>query len=79
MKILSIFEEFEEKNRVLKLQNAYENGIIKEQDLSEIEKQELFQLYNEQINDLQEEIERSKVELKMYKNIISKKMERIKK
>ena len=28
------------------LQNAYENGIIKEQDLSEIEKQELFQLYN---------------------------------
>lgn len=76
---MSIFEEFEEKNRLLKLQKDYENGVIKEQDLSEIQKNELFQLYNEQIKDLEEEIERSKITLKMYKNKISKKMEKMKK
>ena len=76
---MSIFEEFEEKNKILKLQKDYEKGIIKEENLSEKEKNELFLLYNEQIKELEEEIERSKITLKMYKNSISKKMDKLKK
>ena len=76
---MSIFNEFEEKNRILKLQNDYENGIIKEDELSEEQKEELMNLYNEQIRNLEEEILRDKVELKMYKQKIKNKMEMLKK
>ena len=76
---MSIFNEFEEKNRLLKLQNDYENGIIKEDELSEEQKEELMNLYNEQIRNLEEEILRDKVELKMYKQKIKNKMEMLKK
>lgn len=76
---MSIFNEFEEKNRLLKLQNDYENGIIKEDELSEEQKEELMNLYNEQIRNLEEEILRDKVELKMYKQKIKNKMELVKK
>lgn len=76
---MSIFDEFEEKNRLLKLQKDYENGIILEEELTKKQKEELMNLYNEQIRNLEDEIARSKVTLKMYKNKISKKMEKLKK
>ena len=76
---MSIFNEFEEKNRILKLQNDYENGIIKDNELSEEQKEELMNLYDEQIKNLEEEILRDKVELKMYKQKIKNKMEMLKK
>ena len=78
-KYMSIFDEFEEKNRLLKLQKDYENGIILEEELTKKQKEELMNLYNEQIRNLEDEIARSKVTLKMYKNKISKKMEKLKK
>ena len=78
-KQMSILDEFEEKNRLLKLQKDYENGIILEEELTKKQKEELMNLYNEQIRNLEDEIARSKVTLKMYKNKISKKMEKLKK
>lgn len=76
---VSIFDDFEEKNRLLKLQKDYESGIIKEEELSEQQKQQLMELYNEQIKNLEEEINRTKVEMKMYKHKIKNKIEMLKK
>lgn len=76
---MSIFEEFEEKNKVLKLQKDYEDGKILEEELTEEQKDQLMELYNEQIKELEDEIERSKVTLKLYKKSISEKMDKLKK
>ena len=76
---MSIFEEFEEKNKVLKLQKDYETGKILEEELTTEQKEKLLKLYNEQIKEFEEEIARTKVALKMYKKSISEKMDKLKK
>ena len=76
---MSIIEEFEEKNKVLKLQKDYETGKILEEELTTEQKEKLLKLYNEQIKEFEEEIARTKVALKMYKKSISEKMDKLKK
>lgn len=76
---MNIFDEFEEKKRLLELQKEYEEGIIIEEELSEKQKEELIGFYNNQIKYLEEEITRSKVTFNMLKNTISKKINKLKK
>ena len=76
---MSIFDEFEEKNKLLKLQKDYENGIIREEDLSEKQKSELMKLYKEQISNLEEEAIRCQKKLEMYKSKIIEKRKKLNK
>lgn len=75
---MNVFDEIEYKRKILKLQQDYETGIILEEELSKNQKEELINLYNDQINNLEEEINRSNVTLKLYKDTISKKIDKIK-
>ena len=47
---------FEEKNRLLKLQKDFEDNKISERELSEKEKRDLKTLYHQQINELENTI-----------------------
>lgn len=57
-------------NKLLELQKSFEDGTIKEEELSEEEKKGLTQLYKQQIIDLQTNINNNKNALKMYKEKI---------
>ena len=67
---MSIFNEFEEKRNVLKLQKDYEAGIRKEEELSEKQKEDLIKLYKEQITNLEYDEIIYKRKLQMYKEKI---------
>lgn len=47
--------KFKEENELIMLQRDYENGKIKEEELSESQKKELLTLYKKQIATLEEE------------------------
>ena len=74
---MSIFDEFEEKRKILNLQKAYESGIIREEELSEKQKAELMKLYNEQITSLEYDAIMYKRKLQMYKQKIIEKRKKI--
>ena len=57
-------------NKLLELQKCFEEGIIKEEDLSEEQKSSLEELYKKQIEDLQRNIDKNKNDLKLYKEKI---------
>ena len=57
---------------ILNIQTKYENGDIKENDLSSYEKEELIKLYEEQINTLEENICAYRNKLSNYKEKIIK-------
>lgn len=57
-------------NKLLELQKSFEDGTIKEEELSEEEKSILIQLYKQQIVDLQTNINNNKQVLKQYKEKI---------
>lgn len=50
--------------RILKLQEDYRNGLIEEEDISKEDYQKLLDLYDEQNRQIQEEIEREKIQIK---------------
>lgn len=55
---------------LLELQKNYEQGTIKEEDLSQEEKDSLIELYEKQIEDLQNDIDDNKRAFEMYKEKI---------
>ena len=57
-------------NKLLELQKSFEAGTLKEENLSEEEKSSLIQLYKQQIEDLQRNIDNNKNALKLYKEKI---------
>lgn len=63
-------EKFEKERKLLELQKKYEEGIIKETELSEEEKRSLMELYKSQIEDLQKDIDGYKRTSLMYKEKI---------
>ena len=74
----NIIDELEDKRKIIKLQQKYEAGKIKEEELSEVQKKELLNLYQEQISTLEGNIILYKRKLKLYKKKISEKMEKMK-
>ena len=57
-------------HKLLELQKSFEAGTLKEENLSEEEKSSLIQLYKQQIEDLQRNIDNNKNALKLYKEKI---------
>ena len=55
---------------LLELQKSFEQGTIKEEDLSEEEKNSLIELYEKQIEDLQKAIDDNKRAFEMYREKI---------
>ena len=68
----NIFEEFEKEKELLELQKKYEDGIILEQELTEEEKNLLINLYKQQIEILNNNINTYKKRLNDYKEKILK-------
>lgn len=66
----NIFDSFEKDKDLLNIQEKFENGKLNEEDLTEQEKQELINLYKEQINDLKKNIDYYKTNLETCKNKI---------
>ena len=62
----------EYKERLLQLQNQYEAGIKKEEEMTIIEKELLKILYKKQIETLQTDIKRREDDLMVYRDKISK-------
>ena len=70
-------EELSDQYKIMQLQKDYESGIIKEEDLSEYEKESLKALYKKQIETLKIDIEVKKKELFGYKERILKAKQRL--
>ena len=64
--------QLKESGMILELQRKYENGLIKESELSEEEKEKLIKLYKEQIVSLYMDIKANDKEIKQYKKEILK-------
>ena len=66
----STIEELSKQSKILALQKDYENGIIKEEQLSSDEKSSLKELYKKQVETLEIDIAIKKRELQSYKKKI---------
>lgn len=66
----NIINEFEEKRKITELQKNYETNVIREEDLSETEKESLIKLYKEQIDTIENNIQTGLKELEFYKQKI---------
>jgi len=62
----------ESEKELLDLQNRYESGKLKEEDMSEEQKNKLIQIYQKQIGDLERDIEKNKKVMSEYKEKILK-------
>lgn len=60
----------QERERIKKLQRKFQNREIEEQDISVQDMEKLKKLYNTQINDLRNKIERDIAEVEKYKSEI---------
>lgn len=65
-------EELSDEYKIIQIQKDYESGIIKEEDLSECEKESLKALYRKQIETLKIDISMKKKEFLGYKEKIVK-------
>lgn len=65
-------KDFEEKRKILVIQERYEKGLIKEEELLPEVKEKLIALYKEQINTIKTNIDIHKNNLKYYKDEILK-------
>ena len=74
----SFTDEFEKNKRLLDLQKSFENGTIKEKDLSEDERNYLVKLYKKQIEDLQKDVDFERRLLQAYKEQIVRAQTRLK-
>jgi len=59
-----VIKEDEERLRILKIQEDYKNGLIEEEDIQKEDYQKLLDLYDEQNQNINQEIERDKMEIK---------------
>lgn len=66
----NLIKELEEKRKIIELQNKYESNIIREEELSEEEKERLTELYKEQIKTLENNILNYQQSLRIYRNKI---------
>ena len=66
----NIIKEFEEKRKITELQKNYETNVIREEDLTETEKENLVKLYKEQIETIESNIQTGLKELEFYKQKI---------
>ena len=57
-------EQDEETIKILELQKKYKEGIIKEEDMTEDEHNQLIQLYKKQNNELKEKINTKKYQIR---------------
>ena len=71
--------EMKEKNEILILQSRLEKGEILEESLTEKQKAELEKLYDEQIRELKEKIEKEEYNLKLKEDLIRKYIKMLKK
>lgn len=53
---VNIVDEFKKEKDIMQLQRDFESGTIREEELSNVEKQELLSLYKQQIANLEENI-----------------------
>lgn len=67
-----MINSFQRYNKLLELQKCFEQGTIKEEDLSEEQKSSLMELYKKQIEDLQKDIDKNKQDINLYKERIIK-------
>lgn len=65
-------EELSSQYRIIQLQKDYESGVIKEEELSDYEKDNLMKLYKNQVETLEINIAIKKQELLIYKEKILK-------
>lgn len=70
VKTTTLKEELNYKKDIFELQQKYEKGLILEEDMTDNEKEELLNLYNEQIASLKHNISTKKKELDEYKEKI---------
>lgn len=68
----NIIEELSNQYKIMALQKDYESGVIKEEDLSDYEKDNLMKLYKKQVETLEINIAIKKQELLSYKEKILK-------
>lgn len=66
----NIINEFEQKRKITELQKRYESDVIREEDLTESEKENLVKLYKEQIDTIENNIQTGLKELDFYKHKI---------
>ena len=66
----NLISKIKEKRKIIDLQNKYERCIIKEESLTEEEKEKLIALYQEQISELEEDINEKLENLELYKQKI---------
>lgn len=66
----SFIDKIKEDRKLLDMQRNFESGQLKEADLTEMEKNNLIKLYNEQINSLKQDVENYNRMLKSYKEKI---------
>lgn len=67
---INIINEFEEKRKIKELQQNYETNVIREEDLTEREKENLIELYKEQIDTIENNIQTELKKLEFYKQKI---------
>lgn len=65
-------EELSNQYKIIQLQKDYESGVIKEEELSDYEKDNLMELYKKQVETLEINISIKKQELLSYKEKILK-------
>lgn len=65
-------EELANQYKIISLQKDYESGVIKEEELSDYEKESLMELYKKQVETLEINIAIKKQELLSYKEKILK-------
>lgn len=75
----NLINEFEQKRRILELQKKYEKNVIKEENLTETEKDNLIKQYKEQIDTIENNIQTGLRELEFYKQKIIVAREKAKK
>lgn len=75
----NLIQEFNKKKELLKLQENFEAGNIKEEEMSKEEKYELVKLYKEQIKNIETNIKYYNIEIQGYKKNILIEKEKLKK
>ena len=63
----------EDRLRILKIQEDYQNGLIEEDEISKEDYKKLLELYDEQNNKIKEEIEKDRIEIKRMLELLKNK------
>lgn len=56
--------QIKQNDDILRLQEKYENGLIKEKDIGEEDKKKLIELYQKQNEELEKELNKYKVDIR---------------